>query len=105
MQEFFPRSLSESRLDDKHMTTLFQTTPTKSESLPAVLPTESIHVTIENAPKKNQNGSEQRKTSQPAVINVGDSPGPVMRTVELSPTERITEGFGNENFVGILITD
>lgn len=52
-------------------------------------------MTIENAPKKNQNGNDQKKTSQPAVINVGDSPGPVMRTVELSPTERITEGFGN----------
>lgn len=61
-------------------------------------------MTIENAPKKNQNGNEQRKTSQPAVINVVDSPGPVMRTVELSPTERITEGFGNA-ILGILMTD
>lgn len=67
---------------------------------PAVLPTESIHVTIENAPKTKEsgdghlNGSKAGKTTS---MTPTDSAAPVMRNVELTPsTERIQEGFGRQ---------
>lgn len=66
-----------------------------STELPAVIPTESIHVTIENVPKtkesleKNQNGKGQDKSQG----RVSEGSAPAMRNVELS-TERIQEGFG-----------
>lgn len=75
---------------------------------PAVLDTESIHVTIDKSSPKHQPNpktstdisknankvlnSSMNKTSQPAVIDVPDS-SPGMRTIELS-TGRIREGFG-----------
>lgn len=69
---------------------------------PAVLGVESIHVTIENAPKTkealetNHNGKSQaEKTSkQQVAISITDRSAPVMRNVELS-SEIIHEGFGN----------
>ena len=80
----------------------------QSNDSPAVLDTESIHVTIDKSSPKHQPNpktstdisknankvlnNSMNKTSQPAVIDVPDS-SPGMRTIELS-TGRIREGFG-----------
>lgn len=81
----------------------------QSNDSPAVLDTESVHVTIDKSSPKHQPNpktstdisnknankvlnSSMNKTSQPAVIDVPDS-SPGMRTIELS-TGRIREGFG-----------
>lgn len=65
---------------------------------PAVLSTESIHVTIETEPKTKdgiENGNKQSKAGNKS-ITPPESKTPVMRNVELT-TERITQGFGMKN--------
>ena len=73
---------------------------------PAVLDTESIHVTIEVAPKtkdeleSNQNGKEKQSKSKnkSSLTSTNPQEGSVgeMRNVELS-SERIQQGFGDFN--------
>lgn len=65
---------------------------------PAVLNTESIHVTIETAPKTKDGfevSSNNKKQSKADNISITapEPKTPVMRNVELT-TERITQGFG-----------
>lgn len=69
---------------------------TKNNDGPAVLATESIHVTIAPKPKESSesNGNGKTKKSPSAIVNIPENPGPKMRTVELNPVERIHEGFG-----------
>lgn len=75
--------------------------PKNSNNEPAVLDTESIHVTIEVAPKTkdgsdgNQNGKEQSKSRKKSSTTANpQESSATMRNVELS-TERIQQGFGN----------
>ncbi|CAO1314762.1 unnamed protein product [Diamesa serratosioi] len=89
----------------------------QSNDSPAVLDTESVHVTIDKSSPKHQPNPKTstdisknankvlnnslNKTSQPAVINLPDS-SPGMRTIELS-TGRIREGFANGDIIVTLL--
>lgn len=86
------------------------------ESAPAVLPTESVHVTIDGMSPKPMSSSKMtasprssprpsndiNKTSQPAVIEVPPSSGNGLRTIELS-SGRVREGFSNGDIIVTLL--
>ncbi|CRK99945.1 CLUMA_CG013243, isoform B [Clunio marinus] len=90
-----------SMINDSDEEELSPTTLNKqlTDSAPAVLDTESIHVTIESTPKTKDVGSQNgnNKISKPP-----ENISPVMRTVELG-TERIQEGFVNGEIIVTLL--
>lgn len=101
------------------------TAAVKVDDAPAVLPTESVHVTIEKLspsqlPKAatpvrttppadkasgttgSSNVTANNKTSQPAVIDVPPSSNNGLRTIELS-SGRVREGFSNGDIIVTLL--
>ncbi|XP_053693860.1 uncharacterized protein LOC128741818 isoform X3 [Sabethes cyaneus] len=103
------------------------TGPAKDDVTPAVLPTETVHVTVDSrfpstpkqttknptsggtpAPVVTSSASGVTKTSQPAVIDIPKQsvnvvqPIQSMRTIELS-TGRVREGFANGDVIVTLL--